>query len=429
MKLDIIFGLTHFEKTGFYGLMGGSGNGVMSSFERSKLGWIQPVTIYTDKPNNYLPDAISTGVVKKININSSEYFLIDNHQRISYYESSYKQYNNGPSRSPGTGVLISHCTSSSIDIESCFGRWNWKKSGGLYIYPFEVESVNRITGEDKMDLVDKATTSKKKNHPDYRGSANDFMNPGYFQIFSPWSNPSTYPDTTNICIELAAIDENKVARVNIYTQNAVQQAPSKPQNLKASLLDPWTALLTWEPNIEPDVKTNGKYKIYRGESSGGEPYSWQQIALINAYKFGQPVTSFIDDQIGPSVFRKVYYKISAVDNTQLESVCSDYDWVSGRIPKEVSEKEAKKIEYTLAANYPNPFNPSTNINYAIKEAGLVKLKVYDILGAEVTELVNEIQEAGYHSVEFNSGNLPSGVYIYTMQVNGFTSSKKMLLMK
>ncbi|MDD5608287.1 MAG: T9SS type A sorting domain-containing protein [Ignavibacterium sp.] len=86
-------------------------------------------------------------------------------------------------------------------------------------------------------------------------------------------------------------------------------------------------------------------------------------------------------------------------------------------------------DYELSANYPNPFNPSTVINYAVKEAGLVRLKVYDILGAEVAELVNETKEAGYHSIEFNASQLPSGVYIYTLQVNSFTSSKKMLLMK
>ena len=86
-------------------------------------------------------------------------------------------------------------------------------------------------------------------------------------------------------------------------------------------------------------------------------------------------------------------------------------------------------EYSLSANYPNPFNPSTIINYAVKEAGLVSIKVYDILGAEVAILVNETKDAGAYAVEFNAAKLPSGVYIYTMQVNGFTSSKKMLMMK
>ena len=86
-------------------------------------------------------------------------------------------------------------------------------------------------------------------------------------------------------------------------------------------------------------------------------------------------------------------------------------------------------EFNVSQNYPNPFNPSTTINYAVKEVGLVKIKVYDILGSEVAELVNQSKEVGYHSVEFNASNLPSGVYIYTLKVNGYSASQKMLLLK
>lgn len=86
-------------------------------------------------------------------------------------------------------------------------------------------------------------------------------------------------------------------------------------------------------------------------------------------------------------------------------------------------------EYSLDQNYPNPFNPSTVINYSVKETGFVKVKIYDILGSEVAELINETKEAGNHSVRFNASRLPSGVYIYTLQVNGYSNSKKMLLIK
>lgn len=160
------------------------------------------------------------------------------------------------------------------------------------------------------------------------------------------------------------------------------------------------------------------------------PSYWSLIALINAYNNGQPVTSYIDDEIGPSVLpSKVFYKISAVDNTQLESVCSDYDWVSAKVPKIVSDDKILNVEYSLEPNYPNPFNPSTVINYSVKTAGLVKIKVYNILGSEIAELVNENKQEGYYSVEFNASNMPSGVYIYTLQVNDFSAANKMLLLK
>ncbi|MCC6255920.1 MAG: T9SS type A sorting domain-containing protein [Ignavibacteriaceae bacterium] len=87
------------------------------------------------------------------------------------------------------------------------------------------------------------------------------------------------------------------------------------------------------------------------------------------------------------------------------------------------------LEYRLEQNFPNPFNPTSTINYSVKENGYVRLKVYDIIGNEVADLVNRNLNAGYYSVEFNAGELPSGVYIYSIQVNNFFDSKKMILIK
>jgi hypothetical protein len=85
--------------------------------------------------------------------------------------------------------------------------------------------------------------------------------------------------------------------------------------------------------------------------------------------------------------------------------------------------------FALSQNYPNPFNPTTKISYEIPEAGLVILKVYDLLGNEVAELVNGNRQAGRYKVEFTGGNLASGVYIYKLSVNDFVSTKKMILMR
>ncbi len=86
-------------------------------------------------------------------------------------------------------------------------------------------------------------------------------------------------------------------------------------------------------------------------------------------------------------------------------------------------------EYELSQNYPNPFNPSTVINYQLPEAGNVTLKVYDVLGNEVANLVNEFQQAGVHNVKFSNANLSSGVYFYKLQAGIFSSVKKMMLAK
>ncbi len=85
--------------------------------------------------------------------------------------------------------------------------------------------------------------------------------------------------------------------------------------------------------------------------------------------------------------------------------------------------------YKLDQNYPNPFNPSTTINYALPKASNVKLIIYNLLGQEVTTLVNSFNQAGKHSVNFNAANLASGVYIYSIKADGFTASKKLMLLK
>ena len=85
--------------------------------------------------------------------------------------------------------------------------------------------------------------------------------------------------------------------------------------------------------------------------------------------------------------------------------------------------------YNLSQNYPNPFNPTTNITFDIKEAGKVTLKVYNVRGQEVCTLVNNYLQPGTHNVTFDAAEMSSGVYFYTLKVNGFKVSKKMLLMR
>lgn len=96
----------------------------------------------------------------------------------------------------------------------------------------------------------------------------------------------------------------------------------------------------------------------------------------------------------------------------------------------VSVKEINLLNsYDLSQNYPNPFNPSTRINYNVGESGLVQLKVFNILGIEVATLVNEYKQTGNYSSDFKAEKLSSGVYFYTLSVNNFTRTRKMILEK
>jgi hypothetical protein len=86
-------------------------------------------------------------------------------------------------------------------------------------------------------------------------------------------------------------------------------------------------------------------------------------------------------------------------------------------------------DYKLYQNFPNPFNPVTKISYKIQREGTVTLKVYNLVGQVVGTLVNEKQNAGTYEVEFDASELTSGVYLYKLQINGFTSVKRMTVIK
>lgn len=89
----------------------------------------------------------------------------------------------------------------------------------------------------------------------------------------------------------------------------------------------------------------------------------------------------------------------------------------------------KISEFRLNQNYPNPFNPETKISYSLPFEEFVTIKVYDVLGREVTTLVNEKMPAGTHQIDFNASALSSGTYFYKMQVGDFVTSKKLILIK
>ena len=90
--------------------------------------------------------------------------------------------------------------------------------------------------------------------------------------------------------------------------------------------------------------------------------------------------------------------------------------------------------YTLHQNYPNPFNPVTNLRYDLQPQALVTLKIYDLMGREVAQLVNTTQESGYKSIQWNATNsfgkpVSAGVYLYQIRSGEFVQTKKMVLLK
>jgi len=105
------------------------------------------------------------------------------------------------------------------------------------------------------------------------------------------------------------------------------------------------------------------------------------------------------------------------------------DYIDLTAPSSVEQISRLPEDFSLTQNYPNPFNPSTTIEYSIPEASFVQLKVYDILGNEVAELVNEEQSAGTYRADFTAENLASGFYIAQLRAGDLLKTIKMTLMK
>jgi hypothetical protein len=85
--------------------------------------------------------------------------------------------------------------------------------------------------------------------------------------------------------------------------------------------------------------------------------------------------------------------------------------------------------FSISQNFPNPFNPSTTIKYALPEAAYVNIKIFNVIGKEIATLVNEEKQAGNYQTEFNASNIPSGVYFYRIVAGNYSETKRMILLK
>ncbi len=126
-----------------------------------------------------------------------------------------------------------------------------------------------------------------------------------------------------------------------------------------------------------------------------------------------------------------------IDNVQIFNKALSYSEVGDLYTKTkaspiitgIESEEINLNNFDLKQNYPNPFNPNTVIHWQMPVGGFVSLKVYDVLGREVSTLVNQYQTAGDHSVNFNAKGFASGLYFYKIESGSFQSIKKMILLK
>ncbi len=170
-------------------------------------------------------------------------------------------------------------------------------------------------------------------------------------------------------------------------------------------------LLSWATASEHN---NKRFEIERSIT----PNQWQTIGNVPGHgTTSEPQQYSFRDGLNGIVAIKYTYRLKQID--------FDGKYTYSDIVEVLLVPQSVK----LIGNFPNPFNPSTRIKYQVAVAGIVSIKVYNVLGKEVADLVNENKNAGIYEVEFNAAELPSGFYFYTIETGKFTETKKMVLLK
>jgi len=173
------------------------------------------------------------------------------------------------------------------------------------------------------------------------------------------------------------------------------------------------------------------------DTAGGWEANWNDKGLPSGVTFDGVLTA------GITVDGRMQYFAQGSDNNVWSSWInfsgnwsafgnlggSNISWKSAEGSQGSEQVSQTPLEFKLLGNYPNPFNPATKISYQLPSDSYVTLKVYDILGREVSILVNNPVSAGSHTVEFNASNLPSGVYVYRLQSGSYSGEKKLVILK
>jgi len=227
--------------------------------------------------------------------------------------------------------------------------------------------------------------------------------------------------------------------------------------------EPVVIVSSGNPVPEPVLLQTGDFGPTKGSGApSAEPYEgmlvrFENVTVADVYPtFADPTEYSIDDGSGPILVRRdgrnsysnepadsIFGKTIIYQGTTISSITGIIHYSFNRYkltPRTdadfgtVTSVDAERpVElprtWALAQNFPNPFNPTTEIRYSVPLAGPVRLAVYNVLGQEVATLVDEVQAAGTYAVRFDATRLASGLYLYRISTGSFTDVKKMMLLK
>jgi hypothetical protein len=221
--------------------------------------------------------------------------------------------------------------------------------------------------------------------------------------FESW-NPTTWPGNGSpefTDVETFCVEGGLIVKIDVILP--VELLSFTATSSDASIKLDW-ATASESNSSRFDVLRNNElvYQVDASNSPTGNAYTWTDNDVTNGTLYTYSLN--VVDMAGNSE------ELTTVEATP-------------------SFSEATVTEYALHQNFPNPFNPETAIAFDLVDGGFVTLSIYNVLGQQVASLVNGTMDAGRHVVNFSATDLPSGLYLYRIEANGFTAQKKMIVMK
>jgi len=298
-----------------------------------------------------------------------------------------------------------------------------KVKDGLYSVVINPENMGTITGLSyKITAVDSSSNKNKTYYP-----ADGYINLNLTQGITYSS--SAAKDIKDVYVlgvkDTIVIDEDiDIADVDI----ALNITHPRISDLIVKILPPFakTGMLVNKPGYGTSLANTANPDIIL-----------DQDAYFNIADFSPDSENNLTGRFKPDTLDLDTYRGNNAKGKWILIVSDNYSGETGTLNSwklifttnnavSVNNDNVKTVtNYNLMQNYPNPFNPSTVISYTIPAESFVELKVFDILGREVSTLVNGMQKAGTYKVNFNAENLSSGVYFYRIKTDNFSSVKKM----
>jgi len=291
-------------------------------------------------------------------------------------------------------------------------------SGGIYISTddgYSWENTNSFNGNNldfpdiELDKNQDLYVSLTSSNPNQRGVYLSTNN-GYFWTYVGLSNISQ--------ITCLAIDSIGYIYAGCYFEG-IFRAPGRTVPVEFFSFTATTNVNEVNLNWSTATETNNSgFEILRSKKAN----DWNKIGFVPGHgTTTEPqYYSYVDESLLPGQFQ---YRLKQID----------FDG-SFEYSKIIEVSIESPNEFLLSQNYPNPFNPITKIKFQIpgqarNDNALVTLRVYDVLGNEITTLVNEEKPAGEYEVEFDGTGLPSGIYFYQLKAGSLVETKKMVLLK